>query len=184
MRRWARRRKTSTARRAPSPKRLAALQGEARVAVLEVRGQPGGSAIPVVPLYGSLLYRVMKDAGVHENDHRTDRPLYRTQVYSGKPQRLDEGAAHSHGRRRVDTSHSGRGRSAAGRSSAPRTSQRWADLDGFRADFLKIFGFGFDGVDYDEDLDPGARRALGMMRIGIAWSRSPTLYAAIRRARR
>ncbi len=28
------------------------------------------------------------------------------------------------------------------------------DLDGFRADFLKIFGFGFDGVDYDEDLDP------------------------------
>ena len=30
-----------------------------------------------------------------------------------------------------------------------------ADLDGFRADFLKIFGFGFAGVDYDEDLDPG-----------------------------
>ena len=30
-----------------------------------------------------------------------------------------------------------------------------ADLEGFRADFLKIFGFGFAGVDYDEDLDPG-----------------------------
>ena len=29
-----------------------------------------------------------------------------------------------------------------------------ADLDGFRADFLKIFGFGFASVDYDEDLDP------------------------------
>jgi enoyl-[acyl-carrier protein] reductase / trans-2-enoyl-CoA reductase (NAD+) len=29
-----------------------------------------------------------------------------------------------------------------------------ADFDGFRADFLKIFGFGFAGVDYDEGLDP------------------------------
>jgi enoyl-[acyl-carrier protein] reductase/trans-2-enoyl-CoA reductase (NAD+) len=32
--------------------------------------------------------------------------------------------------------------------------KEFADLDGFRADFLKIFGFGFAGVDYDEDLDP------------------------------
>ena len=33
------------------------------------------------------------------------------------------------------------------------------DLDGFREEFLKIFGFGIEGVDYDADLDPTLGRA-------------------------
>ena len=35
------------------------------------------------------------------------------------------------------------------------------DLEGFNADFLKIFGFGFAGVDYDADVDPTLGRAIG-----------------------
>ena len=35
-----------------------------------------------------------------------------------------------------------------------------ADLEGFRADFLKIFGFGFEGVDYEADQDPTLGRAV------------------------
>ena len=30
----------------------------------------------------------------------------------------------------------------------------YGDLEGFREDFLKIFGFGFGSVDYEEDVDP------------------------------
>lgn len=134
-------------------KRLAALQGEARVAVLKFVVSQASSAIPVVPLYGSLLYRVMKDAGVHETTIEQIDRLYRTQVYSGKPQRLDEEQ-----RIRMDDVEL----TVAIQGEVKR---RWpivstenlatlGDLDGFRADFLKIFGFGFDGVDYEEDLDP------------------------------
>ena len=36
------------------------------------------------------------------------------------------------------------------------------DLEGFRADFLKIFGFGFDGVDYGADQDPTLGRIVGV----------------------
>ena len=35
------------------------------------------------------------------------------------------------------------------------------DLTGFREDFLKIFGFGFDGVDYEADVDPTLGRGAG-----------------------
>jgi len=104
-----------------------------------------------------LLYRVMKDAGVHETTIEQIDRLFRTQVYSGKPQRLDEAQ-----RIRMDDVE-------LTDAIQGDVKRRWpivttenlatlADLDGFRGDFLKIFGFGFDGVDYDEDLDPGLAR--------------------------
>ena len=133
--------------------RLAALNGEARVAVLKFVVSQASSAIPVVPLYGSLLYRVMKDAGVHENTIEHIDRLFRTQLYGGKTLRLDDAQ-----RIRMDDVE-------LTDAIQGDVKRRWpivstdnlgtlADLDGFRADFLKIFGFGFDGVDYDEDLDP------------------------------
>ena len=134
-------------------KRLAALKGEARVAVLKFVVSQASSAIPVVPLYGSLLYRVMKDAGVHETTIEQIDRLYRTQVYSGKPQRLDEEQ-----RIRMDDVELTDAIQGDVKRRWPIVSTEnlatLGDLDGFRADFLKIFGFGFDGVDYEEDLDP------------------------------
>ena len=134
-------------------KQLASMKGEARVAVLKFVVSQASSAIPVVPLYGSLLYRVMKDAGLHETTIEQIDRLFRTQVYSGKPQRLDDAQ-----RIRMDDVE-------LTDAIQDDVKRRWpivttenlatlADLDGFRADFLKIFGFGIDGVDYDEDLDP------------------------------
>jgi enoyl-[acyl-carrier protein] reductase/trans-2-enoyl-CoA reductase (NAD+) len=133
--------------------RLASLNGEARVAVLKFVVSQASSAIPVVPLYGSLLYRVMKDAGVHETTIEHIDRLFRTQVYSGTALRLDDVQ-----RIRMDDVE-------LTDAIQGDVKRRWpivttenlaslADLGGFRADFLKIFGFGFDGVDYDEDLDP------------------------------
>ena len=132
--------------------RLSALGGDARVAVLKAVVTQASSAIPVVPLYFALLFRVMKDAHNHENciDH-IDR-LFRGALYSGEAPNVDEV-----GRLRLDD----RELSEAIQEEVLR---RWplvsgenvadlADLEGIRADFLKIFGFGLDGVDYDADVD-------------------------------
>jgi enoyl-[acyl-carrier protein] reductase/trans-2-enoyl-CoA reductase (NAD+) len=132
--------------------RLAPLRGDARVAVLKFIVSQASSAIPVVPLYGSLLLRVMKDAGVHEDALEHIDRLFRTQLGSNTP-RVDDAR-----RIRMDDVE-------LSNAIQDEVKRRWpivatdnlaelADLDGFRADFLKIFGFGFAGVDYDEDLDP------------------------------
>jgi enoyl-[acyl-carrier protein] reductase/trans-2-enoyl-CoA reductase (NAD+) len=107
----------------------------------------------VVPLYASILFRVMKDAGVHEDCIGQIDRLFRTQLDGGGALRVD-----AERRIRMDE-----------RELAPaiqdEVKRRWplvttenigelADLEGFRADFLRIFGFGMPGVDYDEDLDP------------------------------
>jgi enoyl-[acyl-carrier protein] reductase/trans-2-enoyl-CoA reductase (NAD+) len=116
------------------------------------------SAIPVVPLYLALLFKVMKAAGNHEEciDH-IDR-LFRTALYTDDAPALDDVD-----RIRMDDWEL---------SDAIQTAvvERWpivstatlpelADLEGIRGDFLKIFGFGVTGVDYDADIDPTLGRA-------------------------
>jgi enoyl-[acyl-carrier protein] reductase/trans-2-enoyl-CoA reductase (NAD+) len=134
-------------------KRLAGLKGEARVVALRAVATQASAAIPVVPLYASLLFRVMKDANVHENCIEHIDRLMRSQIYSDVSLRLDEV-----GRIRMDDWE-------LAPSIQREVKQRWdtvttenlpwlGDFEGFRADFMKIFGFGFPGVDYDEDLDP------------------------------
>ena len=141
-------------------RRLTHLGGSARVASLKAVVTQASSAIPVVSLYMALLFRIMKDGGVHEDCIRHIRRLYATQLATGVSQRLDEA-----GRIRVDDVE----------LSEPiqgEVKRRWGlvatenlrelgDLPGFREDFLKIFGFGLPGVDYEEDLDPALGRDIG-----------------------
>ena len=140
--------------------RLTHLGGSARVASLKAVVTQASSAIPVVSLYMALLFRIMKDGGVHEDCIRHIHRLYATQLATGVSQRLDEA-----GRIRVDDVE----------LSEPiqgEVKRRWGlvatenlrelgDLPGFREDFLKIFGFGLPGVDYEEDLDPALGRDIG-----------------------
>lgn len=141
-------------------RRLAHLGGSARVASLKAVVTQASSAIPVVSLYMALLFRIMKDRGVHEDCIRHIHRLYATQLAAGVSQRLDKA-----GRIRVDDVE----------LSEPvqgEVKRRWGlvatenlpelgDLPGFREDFLKIFGFGLAGVDYEEDLDPALGRDIG-----------------------
>lgn len=133
--------------------RLASLGGDARVAVLKAVVTQASTAIPVVPLYASILFRVMKDAGVHEDCIGQIDRLFRTQLYGGGSLRED-----AERRIRMDDLE-------LAPAIQDEVKRRWplvttenigelADLEGFRADFLRIFGFGMPGVDYDEDLDP------------------------------
>ncbi len=133
---------------------LTPLHGDARVAVLKAVVTQASSAIPVVPLYISLLFRVMKDLDVHEDCIRHIHRLFSAQVYTaGAPPHLDKV-----GRLRVDDWELRDDVQAE-------ITKRWeivrtenmndlSDLAGFRKDFLRIFGFEADGVDYDADVSP------------------------------
>ncbi len=141
--------------------RLAGLGGSARVASLKAVVTQASAAIPVVSLYVALLFKVMKERGEHEDSIGHIHRLFATQLAKGSSQRLDEV-----GRIRVDDVEL----SAAVQDEVRRRWQtvtthnlpRLGDLRGFKADFLKIFGFGFPGVDYQEDLDPTLGMDIGL----------------------
>ena len=141
-------------------RRLAGLGGRARVASLKAVVTQASTAIPVVSLYMALLFKVMKEQGLHEDCIRHIYRLYATQLATGAAQRLDEA-----GRIRVDDVE-------LSDAIQGEVKRRWrtvssgnlaelGDLPGFQADFLKIFGFGLPGVDYEEDLDPTLGRDIG-----------------------
>ena len=132
--------------------RLHALGGQARVAVLRAVVTQASAAIPVVPLYTALLFAVMKQYRSHETCIDHIYRLFAAALVNGTAE-LDEA-----GRLRLDD----RELSAKVQDEMLR---RWplvntenlgelADLDGFRADFLRLFGFGLEGVDYGADVDP------------------------------
>ncbi len=138
--------------------RLSGVHGDARVATLKAIVSQASAAIPVVPLYASILFKVMKEQGVHEEVIEHIHRLFATQLGTDAAMNLD-----GDGRIRVDDVEL----SAAVQDEVKR---RWplvttenlpelADLEGFRRDFLKIFGFGIDGVDYDAEQDPLAGRS-------------------------
>jgi enoyl-[acyl-carrier protein] reductase / trans-2-enoyl-CoA reductase (NAD+) len=138
--------------------RLHADGGDARVATLKAIVSQASSAIPVVPLYASLLFRVMKEKGNHETCIEHIQRLFATQLAGGS-MNLDDA-----GRIRLDDVE-------LSDDVQGEVKRRWplvttanlaelADLPGFRADFLRIFGFGFDGVDYEADQDPTLGRSI------------------------
>ena len=135
--------------------KLAAIKGKAWVSVNKALVTQASSAIPVVPLYISLLYKVMKAEGTHEDCMEQMDRLFRERLYNGNPQ-PDEA-----GRIRVDDW-----------EMAPAVQelvgQRWAevntenfaelgDFEGYQSSFLRLFGFGLEGVDYDADVDVNVR---------------------------
>ncbi|MCH1549861.1 MAG: trans-2-enoyl-CoA reductase family protein [Pseudomonadales bacterium] len=139
--------------------KLAVLGGSARVAVLKAIVSQASSAIPVVPLYVALLFKVMKEQGNHENIISHIYRLFATQLQSESNLRLD-----ADGRIRMDNVELSDEVQQAVLDRWPRvTTENLAelgDLAGYREDFLKIFGFGLADVDYAIDVDPTLGRDL------------------------
>lgn len=131
---------------------LSELGGDARVGVLKALVTQSSAAIPVMPLYISLLYRVMKEQGSHEGCIEQIVRLLRTGLY-GSGCIMDD-----QGRLRVDEFELAAAVQGEVQSRWERVTQdnllELADFEGYRNDFLKLFGFGFEGVDYDADIDP------------------------------
>jgi enoyl-[acyl-carrier protein] reductase/trans-2-enoyl-CoA reductase (NAD+) len=111
------------------------------------------SAIPVVPLYISMLFKLMKAKGTHEGCVEQIVRLFNDHLYSENGPTLDDA-----GRIRVDDWEMQPDIQAAIEKIWPQvnTSNLYelTDYEGYQKDFLALFGFGLDGVDYTTDIDP------------------------------
>ena len=128
------------------------VNGDARVSVLKAVVTQASAAIPVMPLYLGLLFKVMKQEGTHEGCIEQIDLLFRESLYGTKPYQDEEG------RLRADY-----------KEIEPHVQAEveklWAnindenlfeisDMQGYKDEFLRLFGFGIDGVDYDADVNP------------------------------
>lgn len=130
-------------------KDLASIHGKAYVSVNKALVTQASSAIPVIPLYISLLYKTMKEKGIHEGCIEQIQRLYADRLYANTV------ALDNNGRIRVDDWEMRDDVQAE-------VSKLWdeattdnlsliGDLEGYKNDFLNLFGFAVDGVDYLAD---------------------------------
>ena len=126
-------------------------QEAARVVALKAVVTQASSAIPVVPLYGTVLFKVMKKLGLHEGCIEQIDRLFRTKLGLGAD--IDDAQ-----RLRVDDWELSPDVQAEVLRRWPllttETLGELADLPEYKSQFLRLFGFGIDGVDYAKDVDP------------------------------
>jgi len=130
---------------------LAPLPGRAVIGVQKALVTRASAVIPAVPLYVSLLYKVMKAKGLHENCIQQIYRLYRGFLFCGEPAATDE-----LGRLRLDDWEMRPDVQAEvaqlWQQVTPDNINQLADLDGFREEFLRHHGFGIAGIDYSRDV--------------------------------
>ncbi len=133
--------------------KLSASGGGAYVSVNKALVTQASSAIPVVPLYISLLYKVMKEKGLHEGCIEQIQRLFAEHLYNGASPKLDEA-----GRIRIDDWEMRPDIQTAVAALWPTVSSenlpQISDIAGYREEFLRLFGFGLPGVDYAAEVDP------------------------------
>jgi enoyl-[acyl-carrier protein] reductase/trans-2-enoyl-CoA reductase (NAD+) len=132
--------------------KLAPLHGKAWVSVNKALVTQASSAIPVVPLYISLLYKVMKAEGTHEDTIEQMDRLLRERLYTDQPH-ADEA-----GRIRVDdwemSPNIQKLIATRWREVNTENFSELGDFEGYQSSFLRLFGFGLPGVDYAAETDP------------------------------
>ncbi|MBB3002358.1 MAG: enoyl-ACP reductase FabV [Paraburkholderia tropica] len=126
--------------------------GDARVSVLKAVVTQASSAIPIMPLYLSLLFRAMKENGSHEGCIEQVYGLYKDSLYNAAPVLDDEG------RLRADYKELAPEIQAQVKAAWDQVSAEnlyeITDFAGYKAEFLRLFGFGIEGVDYAADVNP------------------------------
>jgi len=133
--------------------KLKSIGGEAFVSVNKALVTRASSVIPVVPLYISLLFRIMKSMDLHEGCIEQMYRLLSTKVYGADGTvrdeaglvRMDDWEMREDVQAQV---------SAQWDAVTTENLEELTDIAGFRSDFLQLHGFGWDGVDYDADVDP------------------------------
>jgi enoyl-[acyl-carrier protein] reductase/trans-2-enoyl-CoA reductase (NAD+) len=133
--------------------KLASLGGRAYVSINKALVTQASSAIPVVPLYISLLYKVMKSRHLHEGCVEQIYRLFAEHVADGAQPRLD-----AEGRIRIDDWEMRPDVQdavvALWNKVTTENLPEISDIAGYRSEFLRLFGFGLPGVDYIADADP------------------------------
>lgn len=133
-------------------KKLSPLNGEGIVSVDKAVVTQASAAIPVVPLYISLLFKVMKAKGTHEGCIEQMERLFRQHLYVSHPPardadgyiRIDDWEMQDDVQREV---------ADLWMKVTTENVDKLADIAGYRDDFYKLFGFNMPGIDYDADVD-------------------------------
>jgi enoyl-[acyl-carrier protein] reductase / trans-2-enoyl-CoA reductase (NAD+) len=133
--------------------KMSAINGNALISVNKAVVTQASSAIPVVPLYNSILYKVMKNKGVHEDCIQQIYRLFKDNVCKlqrDNPNsnfiRLDNLEMASDIQDAVKT---------LWQQVTTENLEANSDIAGYRSDFHRLFGFASENVDYSEDIDPG-----------------------------
>jgi len=132
--------------------KLKDINGKGYVSVNKALVTQASSAIPVIPLYISLLYKIMKAEGIHEGCIEQIQRLYADRLYTGNAVPTDD-----KGRIRIDDWE-------MRADVQERIAKLWGestteslvelgDLAGYKQDFLNLFGFGFECIDYQADVN-------------------------------
>ncbi len=132
-------------------KQIGKINGKAMVVVCKALVTQASAAIPVLPLYIAVLYKIMKEKGIHEGCIEQIQRLFSDRIYSGDLQLDDKG------RVRVDDLET--------REDVQKiVADLWdkistanikdiTDIVGYRNEFFKLFGFGYPDIDYSRDVD-------------------------------
>lgn len=133
-------------------KKLATANGKAYVSINQAVITQASSAIPVVPLYLSLLLKILREKNLLEGCVEQIHRLFVSQLYAATAVSLD----HS-GRIRIDDLEMRPDVQAAIKDLwnvvTTENLRSISDFDQFKADFLKLFGFGLPDVDYETEVD-------------------------------
>lgn len=126
--------------------------GAAYVAVLKSIVTQSSSAIPMMPLYISILFKIMKEKSIHESCIEQVHRLFANKLYTGKEPETDE-----RNRLRLDDLELREDvqktlREILGQINNDNINQL-TDYPGYKSDFLRLFGFGLEGVDYSAELN-------------------------------
>jgi len=130
----------------------ASINGEAHVTSLNAVVTQASSAIPIMPLYISAMFKVMKADGTYEGCIEQIQNLFIDNIYSETP-RLDDQNRYRQNHKELED------------SVQQRVTDIWNTVDSdsideltdyvsYHQEFLKLFGFGIEGVDYDADINP------------------------------
>jgi enoyl-[acyl-carrier protein] reductase/trans-2-enoyl-CoA reductase (NAD+) len=132
---------------------LSATGGRAYVSVNKALVTQSSSAIPVVPLYISALYKVMKEKGLHEGCIEQMYRLFSERLYAAEGTAVD-----GKGLIRVDDwEMKPEIQAEVAKLWADLTTENvyeLSDLEGYRREFFQLFGFETDGVDYEAEANP------------------------------
>ncbi len=131
---------------------LESVNGKAYVAVMKSVITQASSAIPVMPLYVSMVFKIMREKGLHEVPIDQLNRLFRNKLTAGNIETDDEG------RIRMDDWELRDDIQQTCRDLWPQvTTENLNELTDYRQykeEFLNLFGFGCDDVDYSADVNP------------------------------
>jgi len=129
--------------------KMKSLNGSANVAVLKAVVTQASSAIPIMPLYLAILFKVMKEGGTHEGCIEQIQRLFKECLYSANPRKDNAD------RFRVDELELSPEVQSKVEAIWPEVTEEnlleTTDFKGYKDEFLRLFGFGVKGIDYDAE---------------------------------